>query len=72
MALVSQCRYCVVDLDQSPEVSESLAGRLALVELSPFSIGEVLRVPRVRLWSRGGYPDGGVRGGERFPGSATT
>ncbi len=49
------------------QVSESLAGRLALVELSPFSMGELPRVPLVRLWSRGGYPDGGVRGGNRFP-----
>ena len=49
------------------QVSESLAGRLALVELTPFSLSEVPRVPLVRLWSRGGYPDGGVRGGRRFP-----
>ena len=49
------------------QVSESLAGRLALVELTPFSMSEVPRVPLVRLWSRGGYPDGGVRGGSRFP-----
>jgi predicted AAA+ superfamily ATPase len=49
------------------QVSESLAGRLALVELTPFSLAEVPRVPLVRLWSRGGYPDGGVRGGSRFP-----
>jgi predicted AAA+ superfamily ATPase len=48
-------------------VSESLAGRLALVELSPFSLTEVPRVPVVRLWHRGGYPDGGVRGGHAYP-----
>ena len=49
------------------QVSDSLAGRLALVELTPFSLAEVPRVPLLRLWSRGGYPDGGVRGGSRFP-----
>lgn len=47
--------------------SESLAGRLALVELTPFSLAEVPRVPLDRLWARGGYPDGGVRGGRRYP-----
>jgi hypothetical protein len=48
-------------------VSESLAGRLALVELTPFSLGEIPKVPLTRLWSRGGYPDGGVLGTRRFP-----
>lgn len=49
------------------QVSESLAGRLSLVELAPFSLGELPRVPLTRLWTLGGYPDGGVRGGRRFP-----
>ena len=49
------------------QVSESLAGRLALVELTPFSLSELRGLPLTRLWSRGGYPDGGVRGGNRFP-----
>jgi uncharacterized protein len=49
------------------QVSESLAGRLALVELPPFSLAEVPRVPVERLWHRGGYPDGGVRGGHAYP-----
>lgn len=49
------------------QVSESLAGRLALVELTPFSCGEIPKVPLSRLWSRGGYPDGGVLGGRRYP-----
>jgi hypothetical protein len=48
-------------------VSESLAGRLALVELTPFSLAELRRVPLARLWSVGGYPDGGVLGPGRFP-----
>lgn len=49
------------------QVSESLAGRLALVELTPFSLGELPRIPLDRLWQRGGYPDGGVRGGDAYP-----
>ena len=49
------------------QVSESLAGRLALVELTPFSLGEVPKLPLMRLWSLGGYPDGGVLGKRRFP-----
>lgn len=48
-------------------VSESLAGRLALVELSPFLQGEVPAVPLERLWCRGGYPEGGVLDPPRFP-----
>ncbi len=42
------------------EVSESLAGRLALVELSPFLLAELGRSALSRLWLRGGFPDGGV------------
>jgi len=49
------------------EVPESLAGRLALVELSPF-LAVRARAPRagslvVDRW----IPDGGVLGGRRFP-----
>jgi predicted AAA+ superfamily ATPase len=49
-------------------VSESLAGRLSLVELTPFSWSE-LRSPaaRNRLWCRGGYPEGGVLEPRRYP-----
>jgi uncharacterized protein len=47
-------------------VSESLAGRLALVELTPFLISELPDAPVRRLWCRGGYPEGGVVAG-RFP-----
>jgi hypothetical protein len=49
------------------EVSESLAGRLALVELTPFLAGEVPTVPLRRLWCRGGYPAGGVLKAGPFP-----
>ncbi len=48
------------------QVSESLAGRLALVELTPFTLAELPRVPLNRLWLRGGFPDGGVLGGAGF------
>jgi len=49
------------------EVSESLAGRLALVELTPFLVGELPSGRLGRLWLQGGFPDGGVLGGARFP-----
>jgi len=42
------------------QVSESLAGRLSLVELTPFLLEE-LSVDRLDdLWLFGGYPDGGI------------
>jgi hypothetical protein len=42
-------------------VSESLAGRLSLIELTPFLWGELeTQASRQRLWLCGGYPDGGV------------
>jgi predicted AAA+ superfamily ATPase len=42
------------------QVSESLAGRLALVELSPFLWDEVKDRLLDDLWFYGGYPDGGI------------
>jgi len=42
------------------KVSESLAGRLALVELTPFLLNEVPVSSFSRLWLKGGFPDGGV------------
>jgi len=49
-------------------VAESLAGRLALVELTPFLVEEVGAPSLQRLWVRGGFPDGGVLGGRAaFP-----
>jgi predicted AAA+ superfamily ATPase len=41
-------------------VSESLAGRMAVLDLTPFHLEEVRDVPR--LWRFGGFPDGGVLG----------
>lgn len=49
------------------QVSESLAGRLALVELTPLLLSELPRVALSRLWGRGGYPAGGVLKAGPFP-----
>lgn len=48
------------------QVSESLAGRLSRVELTPF-LWENSPGPRARHWLTGGYPDGGVLDPTRFP-----
>lgn len=50
------------------EVSESLAGRLALVELTPLLLDELgTDASRQRLWLCGGFPDGGVLRPRAFP-----
>jgi len=50
------------------QVSESLAGRLSLVELTPFLLTELkAKAARERLWLYGGYPDGGVLKPKRYP-----
>ncbi|HXR45931.1 MAG TPA: ATP-binding protein [Candidatus Limnocylindrales bacterium] len=49
------------------QVSESLAGRMALVELTPFYLAELPRTDPDLLWRCGGYPDGGVLGNKTFP-----
>ena len=50
------------------QVSESLAGRLSVVELTPLLHSELRTDPqRRRLWLHGGYPDGGVLNGRGFP-----
>ncbi len=48
-------------------VAESLAGRLALVELTPFVLPELDASRLDDLWLYGGFPDGGVLGGGTFP-----
>jgi predicted AAA+ superfamily ATPase len=49
-------------------VSESLAGRLSIVELTPFLWTELKTKPwRERCWLCGGYPDGGVLEPTRYP-----
>jgi len=49
-------------------VAESLAGRMAIVELSPLLRPELRAAAmRDRLWLVGGFPDGGVRKPSAFP-----
>jgi uncharacterized protein len=49
-------------------VSESLAGRLSLVELTPFLLSELkTKAARERHWLCGGYPDGGVLKPKQYP-----
>ena len=49
-------------------VSESLAGRLSLIELTPFLRSELTtRTTSGRRWLCGGYPDGGVLQKGRYP-----
>jgi uncharacterized protein len=48
-------------------VSESLAGRLALLELTPFIWAELSAEMRTSLWLCGGFPDGGVRNPKQYP-----
>ena len=48
-------------------VSESLAGRLSVVELTPFIFTEVSTRERARHWLCGGFPDGGVLDDDSYP-----
>ncbi len=50
------------------EVSESLAGRLGLIELTPFFLDEVGAEDLDSLWLRGGFPDGGILGADTMTG----
>ena len=43
--------------DLLKQSSESLAGRIAYFELSPFCLGEIELKNFQKLWSRGGYPE---------------
>ncbi len=50
------------------QVAESLAGRLSVVELTPFTRNELpSKAAQARLWCCGGYPEGGVLSPKRFP-----
>jgi predicted AAA+ superfamily ATPase len=48
-------------------VSESLAGRVGFVEMSPFNLAEVGSAKMDALWLHGGYPDGGILDPQYFP-----
>lgn len=47
--------------------SESLAGRLSTIELTPLRWGELPRTRRTAHWLRGGFPDGGILDAHAFP-----
>ena len=50
------------------QVSESLAGRLSLIELTPLLLSELeTTAQRDRRWLVGGFPDGGVLKPSRYP-----
>ncbi len=49
------------------DISESLAGRLALCPMAPLLATELPAAALDDLWLAGGFPDGGVLGGGRFP-----
>ncbi len=48
------------------QVSEFLTGRIAICELSPFSIPEVESKGLDNLWLMGGFPDGGILKKDQF------
>ncbi len=48
-------------------VSESLAGRLGMVRMTPFLLPELKAAQMDDLWLRGGYPDGGILAPEMLP-----
>lgn len=48
------------------QVSESLAGRLALCELTPLLLSEISSGQADDLWLMGGYPDGGIIKHQQF------
>jgi hypothetical protein len=53
------------------QVAESLAGRLSIVELAPFTWNELpTQAARGRVWWCGGYPEGGVLAPRRYPQAA--
>lgn len=47
--------------------SESLAGRIGLCELTPFTLAELPAGKRTAVWFFGGFPDGGVLRPRQFP-----
>jgi predicted AAA+ superfamily ATPase len=50
------------------QVSQSLAGRLSLVELTPLLLSELeTKASQDRRWVCGGYPDGGVLVPKQYP-----
>jgi hypothetical protein len=48
-------------------VSESLAGRMGLIGMTPFILPEMKAGQMDELWLHGGYPDGGILDPKMFP-----
>ncbi len=48
-------------------VAESLAGRMAILEMTPFMASELPEEQWDSLWCYGGYPDGGILAEAQFP-----
>ena len=48
-------------------VSESLAGRMGMIHMTPFILPELQAKQLDDLWLRGGYPDGGILDAGMFP-----
>ena len=49
------------------QVSEFLTGRIAICELSPFSLNEISQKGLDNLWFMGGFPDGGILKKGQYP-----
>ncbi|MDO8543814.1 MAG: ATP-binding protein [Opitutaceae bacterium] len=49
------------------QISESLAGRLAVLEMAPLLVAELDDTPLREAWLRGGFPEGGAPEPKRFP-----
>ncbi len=49
------------------QVSESLAGRIAITELSPLFLEEIGKKELDKLWLMGGFPDGGIIQEDMYP-----
>jgi uncharacterized protein len=52
-------------IDLLQQSSESLAGRIAYLQVHPFSTPEVINNPKDRLWVRGGFPRSFLAGSEQ-------
>jgi hypothetical protein len=48
-------------------IGESLAGRLAFVQMTPFILPELAAARMDDLWLHGGYPDGGILQASMYP-----
>lgn len=56
-----------ISLELMKQVGESLAGRMAVIELTPLHAAEMELSTLDLLWRCGGFPDGGVLGDAAYP-----